>query len=78
MRSRVEEALAAIVTGHPNQTVVLVTRVVVCRLLLCSVLGLDNSHFWQFRPATASISVFEISNKRTVLQTVKDTCHLAE
>ena len=77
VRSRAETALAETVAKHPGQTVVLVTHVVVCRLLLCSVLGLDNSHFWQFEPVTASISVFEISPESSVLLSVNDTCHLA-
>jgi len=77
VRARAEAALAEVVASHPGQTAVLVTHVVVCRLLLCSVLGLDNSHFWQFEPATASISVFEVSPESSVLLSVNDTCHLA-
>jgi probable phosphoglycerate mutase len=77
VRDRAETTLAEVVANHPDQAVVLVTHVVVCRLLLCSLLGLDNSHFWQFRPAPASISIFEISGERSVLLSVNDTCHLA-
>jgi broad specificity phosphatase PhoE len=76
-RGRAESALAEIVANHPDQTAVLVTHVVVCRLLLCSLLGLDNSHFWQFQPDTASLSVFEVSEERSALLSVNDTCHLA-
>jgi broad specificity phosphatase PhoE len=76
-RRRAEAALAEIVAKHPSQAVALVTHVVVCRLLLCSLLGLDNSHFWQFRLATASLSVFEVSESRSTLLRVNDTCHLA-
>jgi broad specificity phosphatase PhoE len=77
VRGRAEVALGEIVAKHPDQTVVLVTHVVVCRLLLCTVLELDNSHFWQFQPATASLSVFEVSDERSVLLGFNDTCHLA-
>ena len=77
VRDRAEAALRDIVANHPDQTVVLVTHVVVCRLLLCSLLGVDSDHFWQFQPAIASISVFEISGERSVLLSVNDTCHLA-
>ena len=76
-RERAEAALQDIVANHSDLTVVLVTHVVVCRLLLCSLLGVDSDHFWQFEPATASISVFEISRERSVLLSVNDTCHLA-
>jgi probable phosphoglycerate mutase len=77
VRGRAEAALGEFIAKHPDQTVVLVTHVVVCRLLLCSLLGLDSSHFWQFQPATASLSVFEISRGHSVLLCVNDTCHLA-
>ena len=72
-----EAALEEIAAKHPDQTVVLVSHVVVCRLLLCAVLGIDSSHFWVFEPATASISVFEVANGRKVLLSFNDTCHLA-
>jgi broad specificity phosphatase PhoE len=77
VRSRAEAALEEMVAHHPDQTLVVVTHVVVCRLLLCSLLGLDSSHFWQFQPATASISVFEVSDTFRVLISFNDTCHLA-
>ena len=77
VRDRAEAALREIAANHPDQTVVLVSHVVVCRLLLCAVLGIDSSHFWEFEPATASISVFEVSNGRKVLLSFNDTCHLA-
>jgi probable phosphoglycerate mutase len=76
VRDRVEAVLEAVTANHPDQTVVLVSHVVICRLLLCAVLGIDSSHFWEFEPATASISVFEVSNGRKVLLSFNDTCHL--
>lgn len=77
VRDRAEAALEEIAANHPDQTVVLVTHVVVCRLLLCAVLGLDNDHFWQFDPATGSISVLRVSGEGSVLVSLNDTCHLA-
>jgi broad specificity phosphatase PhoE len=76
VRDRSEAALRQIIADHPEQIVVVVTHVVVCRLLLCAVLGLDNSHFWQFEPATASISIFEVSDQHSLLVCLNDTCHL--
>jgi broad specificity phosphatase PhoE len=77
VRSRAETSVREIVAGHPHQIVVLVTHVVVCRLLLCGLLGLDNDHFWQFEPVTASLSIFEISEGGGVLRSFNDTCHLS-
>jgi broad specificity phosphatase PhoE len=76
VRSRAETSVREIVANHSNQTVVVVTHVVVCRLLLCSLLGLGNDHFWQFEPATASLSIFEVSDRGGVLRSFNDTCHL--
>lgn len=77
VRRRAEETVVEIVSSFPDQTVVLVTHVVVCRLILCSLLGLDASHFWQFEPATASLTIFDISPERNVLLSLNDTCHLS-
>jgi len=77
VRARAESALAEIINNHQEQTIVVVTHLVVCRLLLCSLLGLDNSHFWQFEPAPASITVLKISEQHGVLLALNDTCHLA-
>lgn len=76
VRRRAEETLRQSVTNHPEQVVVFVTHVVVCRLLLCALLGLDTSHFWQFEPATASLSVFQVTDQRSALLAFNDTCHL--
>jgi broad specificity phosphatase PhoE len=77
VRDRAEAALMEIAANHSDQTVVLVSHMVVCRLLLCAALGIDSSYFWAFEPATASISVLEISNGRKSLVSFNDTCHLA-
>jgi probable phosphoglycerate mutase len=77
VRARAEAALTEIINNHLGQTIVVVTHVVVCRLVLCSLLALDNSHFWQFEPATASITVFQLSEQRGVLLALNDTCHVA-
>jgi phosphoserine phosphatase len=78
VRRRAEEMVVQVVASHPNQSVVLVTHLVVCRLLLCSLLGLDTSHFWQFEPATASISILEFLPQANLLRSLNDTCHLSE
>jgi broad specificity phosphatase PhoE len=77
VRTRAQAAVMEIVAKHPKETLVLVTHVVVCRLLLCAMLGLESSHFWQFQPATASISVLEVSDQGSTLLSVNDTCHLS-
>jgi len=73
---RVASLLDEVVAQHPEHTVVLVTHLVVCRVLLCHFLGLDISHFWEFEPAPASISTLEISMHGHLLRTLNDTAHL--
>ncbi len=78
VRGRVESMMNEVVSRHPDQDVALVTHLVVCRLILCSLLGLENSHFWHFEPATASLSVLEVSPQIRLLRVLNDTCHLRE
>jgi broad specificity phosphatase PhoE len=73
---RAADMLDWVVAHHPDQTVVLVTHLVVCRVLLCYLLGLDASHFWEFEPAPASLSILEVSTHGRLLRTLNDTAHL--
>ena len=68
------ESLAA---QHVGQTIVLVSHVVVCRMLVLAALGLDASHFWRIRQENAAISVFEWNQGVYTIVAVNDCCHLA-
>ncbi len=61
---------------HPDGTVVMVSHSVVCRVMVCHVIGLDLSHFWQIDQATGAINVFETRNNQLVASKINDTCHL--
>ncbi|MCS7260898.1 MAG: histidine phosphatase family protein [Anaerolineae bacterium] len=78
VQRRAVALLSDVVAQHPDHTVVLVTHLVVCRVLLCHFLGLDMSHFWEFEPAPASLSILEISTRGHLLRTLNDTAHLHE
>lgn len=78
VRKRVASALEAVLTDHPGQTVVLVSHKVVCKVLLCSLLGLDNSHFWQIEQGLCAINLVEIERDSPVVLLLNDTCHLKE
>lgn len=57
--------------------IVLVTHKVVCKVLLCTVLELDLSHFWQIEQDNGAISVFDWDPKQGfIVQLINDTCHL--
>lgn len=57
--------------------VVLVSHRVVHKVAICTLLGLDNSHFWDVRLDVAGITEFECSTRRRVLVRRNDVSHLA-
>jgi broad specificity phosphatase PhoE len=78
VRERVNSSVEILVPRHLGQTVVLVSHKVVCKVLLCSLLGLDNSHFWQIQQGLCAISLVEIENDVPVMLLLNDTCHLRD
>jgi len=57
-------------------TVVLLSHRVVHKVLICALLALDNSYFWNIRIDTAGISVFAYEDDRFVLTRHNDTSFL--
>jgi broad specificity phosphatase PhoE len=76
VRKRSAAAIDDLAARHKDATVVLVTHRVVCKVLLCHLLGLDNSHFWQIEQDTAAINLFEIHEGNATVTLLNDTCHL--
>ena len=57
-------------------TVVLVAHRVVNKVLICALLGLDNSHFWNIRQDTCGITTFTYENGRFILTRHNDISYL--
>jgi len=76
VRQRVSQALEKVVAEHPEETVVLVSHMVACRVMICAVLGIDNSHFWQIGQDVCAINIFETRGDGLALRLLNDTCHL--
>jgi probable phosphoglycerate mutase len=76
VRKRAVATIDDIAARHENGMVTLVTHRVVCKVLLCHLLGLDNSHFWQIEQDTTAINLFEIREGKTTVTLINDTCHL--
>jgi len=57
-------------------TVVLVSHRVVNKVLICALLGLDNSHFWNIKQDTCGISTFTYENEQFILTKHNDTSYL--
>lgn len=76
VRIRSVAAIEELATSHEGQTIAVFTHRVVCKVLLCHVLGLDNSHFWQIEQDTTAINVFELEQGKPTVHLINDTCHL--
>jgi broad specificity phosphatase PhoE len=57
-------------------TIVLVSHRVVNKVLICALLGLDNSHFWNIKQDTCGISTFTYENEQFILTKHNDTSYL--
>jgi len=79
VRSRAVKFLRRFSRAAPEQEIALVSHRVVLKLLALSLLGLNNSHFWEVQLDPASVSTFEIplSGRPRVL-CLNDTCHLQD
>ncbi|MFC1992356.1 histidine phosphatase family protein [Chloroflexota bacterium] len=64
-----------IVATHEG-SVVLVSHRVVNKLLICALLGLDSSHFWNIRQDTGGITTFIYENGRFILVRHNDISYL--
>ncbi len=57
-------------------TVILVSHRVVNKVLICALLGLDNSHFWNIRQDTGGITTFTYEKGRFMLTEHNNTSYL--
>jgi len=76
VRARSMAALEEVVKKHPDGNIVLVSHRVVNKVLLCGILGIDNSHFWQIAQDTTAINLIQYRQGRYVLSLMNETCHL--
>ena len=64
------------VTNTYKGTVVLVSHRVVNKVLICALLRLDNSHFWDIKHDTCGITTFTYENERFILTEHNNTSYL--
>jgi len=76
VRERATAVVANVVEKYKDGAVVLVSHRVVFKVLICTLLGLDNSHFWNIRLDTCGITSFNYEDERSVLTRHNDTSHL--
>ncbi len=69
-------ALEELVRNHVGKNLVLVSHRVICKVLICGILGLDNSHFWQISQDATAINLIQYRNGKYILSLMNETCHL--
>src|SRR3972149_1666758 len=77
VRKRVIEVVDDVLSKYQG-SVVLVSHRVVNKVLICFLLGLDNSHFWNIKQDVGGITIFDYVDGRFVLTRHNDTSHLKE
>jgi probable phosphoglycerate mutase len=76
VRVRAMAALEEVIQLHPRKTLVLVSHRVVNKVIICGILGLDNSHFWQITQDPTAINLIQYKNGKYILSLMNETCHL--
>ena len=74
---RTAEVVDEVLSRH-HGNVLLVSHRVVFKVLICSLLGLDNSHFWNISQDVCGLTIFDYVDGRFVLTRHNDTSHLRE
>ena len=64
------------VIANNEGTVALVSHRVIHKVIICALLGLDNSHFWNIKLDTCGITTFNYQDKRFILEKHNDTSFL--
>jgi broad specificity phosphatase PhoE len=76
VRNRSMAALEEVIQKHPGKTLALVSHRVINKVLICGILGIDNSHFWQIGQDTTAINLIQSRKGRYILSLLNETCHL--
>jgi phosphoserine phosphatase len=76
VRARAWEGLQKVLRENPDKTALILSHRVVTKVLICAVLGLDDSHFWQIKQDTTAVNRIEHNRGAFVASLINDTCHL--
>jgi broad specificity phosphatase PhoE len=76
VRVRSMAALEEVIRKHPGKALILISHRVVNKVIICGILGLDNSHFWQISQDPTAINLIQYRNGKYILSLMNETCHL--
>ena len=77
VRKRAIEVINDVLSDY-HGSVVIVSHRVVNKVLICSLLGLDNSHFWNIKQDIGGITIFNHVDGLFILTKHNDISHLKE
>ena len=75
VRKRAVAVVDSVIAKYEG-TVVLISHRVVNKVLICALLGLDNSHFWSIKQDIGGITIFIYENKQFILTEHNNTSYL--
>ena len=75
VRGRVMSVVDRVIAKYEG-SVVIASHRVVNKVLICALLGLDNSHFWNIEQDTCGMTIFAYENERFILTRHNDTSYL--
>ncbi|MFC1524784.1 histidine phosphatase family protein [Planctomycetota bacterium] len=75
-RQRVVRTLMKLARQNQAENVLIATHRVICKIILCIVMGRDNSHFWRIKQDTTALNIFSYNNKKWLIERLNDTLHL--
>jgi broad specificity phosphatase PhoE len=76
VRVRAMAALENVIQYHKGINIVLVSHRVINKVIICGILGIDNSHFWQIGQDTAAVNLIQYREGKYILSLLNETCHL--
>ena len=76
VRVRAMAALEEVIQYRKGMNIVLVSHRVINKVIICGILGIDNSHFWQIGQGTAAVNLIQYKEGKYILSLLNETCHL--
>ena len=70
------QALREVISKHQGY-VGIVSHRVINKLIICSILGIDESGFWKIKQDPCCINIIECHNGRFTILRLNDTCHIS-
>jgi alpha-ribazole phosphatase len=74
--ARVGVAYQNISQNHNDETILVVAHGGPLQMLICHIMELPATQFWQFRLANCSLSEIAIYEQGAIINSLNDTCHL--